>query len=51
MHKFFRLCFATLLVFALSAVAFSQSTASGAIGVTATDPQGAVVPNATVKVR
>jgi hypothetical protein len=51
MHKFFRLCFATLLVFALSAVAFSQSTVSGAIGVTATDPQGAVVPNASVKIR
>ncbi len=50
MHKFFRLCFATLLVFALSAVAFSQSTTTGAIGITATDPQGAVVPNATVKI-
>src|ERR1044071_9465117 len=50
MHKFFRLCFATLLVFALSALAFAQSTVTGAIGVTATDPQGAVVPNANVKV-
>lgn len=51
MHKFFRLCFATLLVFALSALAFAQSTTTGAIGVTASDPQGAVVPNATVTVR
>jgi hypothetical protein len=51
MHKFFRLSLATLLVFALSALAFAQSTTSGAIGLVVTDPQGAVVPNATVTVR
>ena len=46
MHKFFRLSMATLLVFALSALAFAQSTTTGAIGLVVTDPQGAVVPNA-----
>src|SRR5438874_1124491 len=50
MHKSFRLFLATLLVFALSALAFAQSTTTGAIGVTATDPKGAVVANATVTV-
>jgi hypothetical protein len=50
MHKFFRLSLAALLLFALSAVAFSQSTTTGAIGISVTDPQGAVVPNATVTV-
>ncbi|HJU54037.1 MAG TPA: carboxypeptidase regulatory-like domain-containing protein, partial [Pyrinomonadaceae bacterium] len=51
MHKFFRLCFATLLVFALSAVALAQSTTTGAIEVKVQDPNGAVVPNATIAVR
>jgi hypothetical protein len=51
MHKFFRLLLATLLVFALSALAFAQSTTTGAIGIVVTDPQGAVVPNAAVTVR
>ena len=51
MHKFFRLSFATLLVFALSALCFAQSTTTGAIGLSVTDPQGAIVPNATVTVR
>jgi hypothetical protein len=51
MHKFFRLSIATLLVFALSALAFAQSTTTGAIGLVVTDPQGAVVPNATITVR
>lgn len=51
MHKFFRFSLATLLVFALSALAFAQSTTTGAIGITVTDPQGAVVPNAAVTVR
>jgi hypothetical protein len=51
MHKFFRLTLATLLVFALSALAFAQSTTTGAVGISVTDPQGAVVPNATVTVR
>ena len=51
MHKFFRLSLATLLVFALSALAFAQSTTTGAISVSVADPQGAIVPNATVTVR
>ncbi len=51
MHKFFRLCFATLLVFALSAVALAQSTTTGAIEVKVQDPNGAVVPNASITVR
>ncbi len=51
MHKFFRLSMATLLVFTLSALAFAQSTTTGAIGLVVTDQQGAVVPNATVTVR
>src|ERR1043165_1203720 len=50
MYKSLRLFFATLLVFTLSALAFAQSTVTGAIGVTATDPKGAVVANATVTV-
>jgi hypothetical protein len=51
MHKFIRLSLATLLVFALSSLAFAQSTTTGAIGITVTDPQGAVVPSANVVVR
>jgi outer membrane receptor protein involved in Fe transport len=50
MHKSFRLFFATLLVFTLSVLASAQSTVTGAIGITATDPQGAVVANAAVTV-
>src|SRR5437660_1719281 len=50
MCKFFRFSLATLLVFTLSALAFAQSTVTGAIGVTVTDPKGAVVPGATVTV-
>jgi len=50
MYKSFRLLFAALLVFALSAAALAQSTTSGAIGVVVTDPQNAVVPNATVTI-
>jgi outer membrane receptor protein involved in Fe transport len=48
MYKSFRLFFATLLVFTLSVLASAQSTVTGAIGVTVTDPQGAVVANAAV---
>lgn len=51
MYKFLRLFMAALLVFALSALAFGQSTTTGAVGVTVTDPNGAIVPNATVTVR
>jgi len=50
MCKLLRFSLATLLVFALSALAFAQSTVTGAIGVTVTDPKGAVVPGATVTV-
>src|SRR4051794_17849070 len=51
MHKSFRFLFAALLVFALSALCSAQSTTTGAIGVSVTDPQGAVVANAAVTVR
>jgi hypothetical protein len=50
MYKSLRLFFATLIVLTMSALAFAQSTVTGAIGVTATDPKGAVVANATVTV-
>ena len=50
MHKSIRLLFAALLVFALCAMASAQSTVTGAIGVTVTDPKGAVVPSATVTI-
>src|SRR5262249_22248132 len=43
--------FAALLVFGLSALCSAQSTTTGAVGVNVTDPQNAVVPNATVTVR
>jgi hypothetical protein len=51
MCKLFRLTLAALFVFILSALAFAQSTTTGAVGITTTDPQGAVIPNATVTVR
>lgn len=51
MYKFYRLPLAALLVFLLSALAFAQSTTTGAIGITTADPQGAIVPNAAVTVR
>lgn len=52
MRKIFSFSFAALLVLALSAFsAMAQSTTTGAIGVTVTDPKGAVVPGATVVVR
>src|ERR671939_41741 len=44
MYKSIRLFFAALMVFALCAIASAQSTVTGAIGVTVTDPKGAVVP-------
>ncbi|HEY0378414.1 MAG TPA: TonB-dependent receptor [Pyrinomonadaceae bacterium] len=51
MHKFFRLSFAAILVFALSALALAQSTTTGAIEIKVQDPNGAVVPSAAVSVR
>ena len=49
MRKIFSFSFAALLVLALSAFsAMAQSTTTGAIGITVTDPKGAVVPGATV---
>ncbi|HEX5703742.1 MAG TPA: TonB-dependent receptor [Pyrinomonadaceae bacterium] len=52
MRKIFSFSFAALLVLALSAFSvMAQSTTTGAIGVTVTDPKGAVVPGATVVAR
>ncbi len=51
MSKFIRFTFVALLIAAMSAVAFAQSTTTGAVGITVTDPAGAIVPNATVMVR
>jgi hypothetical protein len=51
MSKFIRLSFIALLMAAMSALAFAQSTTTGAIGIVVTDPTGAVVPSATVTVR
>jgi hypothetical protein len=51
MCKLFRFSLAALLVFTMSALAFAQSTTTGAVGITTTDPQGSVIPNATVTVR
>jgi hypothetical protein len=52
MRKIFSFSFAALLVLALSAFsAMAQSTTTGAIGVTVTDPKGAVVPGVTVVAR
>ena len=49
MRKFLRFSFASLLVLAFCALtAMAQSTTTGAIGITVTDPNGAVVPNATI---
>ncbi|MDT4952812.1 MAG: hypothetical protein QOJ02_950 [Acidobacteriota bacterium] len=51
MRKLSKLTLAALFVFILSALAFAQSTTTGAVGITTTDPQGAVIANATVTVR
>lgn len=52
MRKIFSFSFAALLVLALSTFsAMAQSTTTGAIGITVTDPKGAVVPGVTVVVR
>ncbi len=51
MSKFFRLSLVALLLATMSAVALAQSTVDGAVGGTVTDPNGAVVPTATVAVK
>src|ERR1041385_3875177 len=51
MSKIVRVCFVTLLVLALSAVAFAQSTTTGAIGGVVTNPNKEVVAGATVSVK
>src|SRR3989440_5368943 len=50
MSKLSRVLTALCLLVGLSASVLAQSTTTGAIGVTVKDPQGAVVPNATVTV-
>jgi hypothetical protein len=52
MRKIFSFSFASLLVLVFCAfTAMAQSTTTGAISVSVTDPNGAVVPNATITAR
>jgi carboxypeptidase family protein/TonB-dependent receptor-like protein len=51
MSKFVKLSFVLSLIFGLSAIAFGQSTVTGAIGGTVTNPNKEVVPNAAVTVK
>jgi len=52
MRKFLSFTFASLLVLAFCALtAMAQSTTTGAISISVTDPNGAVVPNATITAR
>jgi len=51
MSKIIKLSFVSLLVFALSAVTFAQSTTTGAIGGVVTNPNKEVVANAAVSVK
>ncbi len=51
MSKLVKLFFVSLLVLALSAVAFAQSTTTGAIGGVVTNPSKEVVPGAAVTVK
>jgi carboxypeptidase family protein/TonB-dependent receptor-like protein len=52
MRKFLSFSFASLLVLTFCAfAAMAQSTTTGAISVSVTDPNGAVVPNATITTR
>ena len=52
MRKFLSFSFASLLVLAFCALtAMAQSTTTGAIQVSVTDPNGAVVPNASITAR
>src|SRR5437016_12230991 len=48
MSKFLRFCFTSVLVLAFCAVALAQSTVTGAITGTVTDPKKAAVKGATV---
>ncbi|MDQ5845905.1 MAG: carboxypeptidase-like regulatory domain-containing protein, partial [Acidobacteriota bacterium] len=50
MSKFVKLFFVFTLVFAMSAIAYGQSTTTGAIGGVVTNPNNEVVPGATVTV-
>ncbi len=51
MSKIVKLFFTSLMVFALSAVAFAQSTTTGSIGGVVTNPNKEVVPGASVTAR
>ncbi len=51
MSKFLRLSLVALVLSLMSVVASAQSTLDGAIGGTVKDPNGAVVPNASVLVK
>lgn len=52
MNKFLRFCFATLVVTAICAIgAMAQSTTTGAVSGTVTNPNKEVVPGATVTVK
>jgi hypothetical protein len=51
MSKIVKLCFVSLLVLALSAVAFAQSNTTGSIGGVVSNPNKEVVPGASVTVK
>ncbi|MDQ1728623.1 MAG: hypothetical protein QOD33_748 [Pyrinomonadaceae bacterium] len=51
MSKFVKLSFVLALILGMSALAFGQSTVTGAIGGVVTNPNKEVVPNAAVTVR
>ena len=51
MSKFVKLAFALSFILGMSAIAFGQSTVTGAIGGVVTNPNREVVPNAAVTVR
>jgi len=51
MSKIAKLFFASLMVFALTAVGLAQSTTTGSIGGVVTNPNKEVVPNASIAVK
>ncbi len=51
MSKFVKLSFVFAFILGVSAIAFGQSTVTGAIGGTVTNPNKEVVPNASITVR